>query len=135
MSLRKRFRKPEDTGVDMTPMLDIVFIMLIFFIVTATFLDETGLDFTQPSQNSGKCADCPPPIQVFVDAGNNVSVDGTGIDISTVQYAVESRLATTPKANVVLTAHYRADLDPVVQIKDDMESIGRKTTLKIVGGN
>ena len=133
MAIRKRFKKHNDTGVDMTPMLDIVFIMLIFFIVTATFLDERGLDFTQNSAEGPPCSDCGPSIQVFVDAGNNVSLDGTGIDISTVQYAVESRLANTPKANIILTAHYKADLDPVVQIKDNMESIGRKMTLKIVG--
>jgi len=133
MSLRKRLKKHDESGVDMTPMLDIVFIMLIFFIVTATFLDETGLDFTQAdTANSPPCDGCPPAIKVFVDAGNNVSVNGTGIDVSSVQFAVESRLATTPKANVVLTAHYRADLDPIVQIKDDMEALGRKMTLKVI---
>ena len=134
MAIRKRFKKHNDTGVDMTPMLDIVFIMLIFFIVTATFLNETGLDFTQPAA-AGEGPAGPPPIQVYVDAGNNVTVDGTGVDISTVQYAVESALANKPKAIVTLTAHYRADLNPIVQIKDDMDAIGRKTTLKIVGRN
>lgn len=132
MSRRKRLRKAEDTGIDMTPMLDIVFIMLIFFIVTATFLNESGLDFTQNNAEGPPCADCPPPIQVFVDAGNNVTVGGEGVDIGTVQYAVESQLANNPKANVVLTAHYAADLNPIVQIKDDMEAMGRKMTLKIV---
>jgi len=132
MSLRKRLKKHEESAVDMTPMLDIVFIMLIFFIVTATFLDETGLDFTQPKAGGGDNPG-PPAIQVFVDAANNVSVDGEGVDITTVQFAVESRLASAPKASVTLTAHYNADLDPIVQIKDDMESIGRKTIMKVVG--
>ena len=45
---RRRKTQSDDADVDMTPMLDIVFIMLIFFIVTATFLDETGIDLTQP---------------------------------------------------------------------------------------
>jgi len=134
MAIRKRFKKHNDTGVDMTPMLDIVFIMLIFFIITATFLNESGLDFTQPAA-AGEGPPGPVPIQVYVDAGNNVTVEGSGVDIGTVQFAVESALANNPKAGVTLTAHYRADLNPIVQIKDDMEAIGRKTTLKIVGKN
>jgi len=45
---RRRNKTSDEAEVDMTPMLDIVFIMLIFFIVTATFLDERGIDLTQP---------------------------------------------------------------------------------------
>jgi biopolymer transport protein ExbD len=45
---RRRARQEEDTAIDMTPMLDIVFIMLIFFIVTATFVKESGIDVTRP---------------------------------------------------------------------------------------
>ena len=44
----RRNAQGDEAEVNMTPMLDIVFIMLIFFIVTATFLDETGIDLTQP---------------------------------------------------------------------------------------
>ena len=55
--MRRRHAKPEDdTAIDMTPMLDIVFIMLIFFIVTATFVKESGIDVTRrmpkPRSNS-----------------------------------------------------------------------------------
>ena len=47
--MRKRHaRQEEESAIDMTPMLDIVFIMLIFFIVTATFVKESGLDVTRP---------------------------------------------------------------------------------------
>jgi len=53
----RRNRRSDEAEVDMTPMLDIVFIMLIFFIVTATFLDEKGLDFTQaPPAPCSPCA-------------------------------------------------------------------------------
>ena len=45
---RRHTRQEEDTAIDMTPMLDIVFIMLIFFIVTATFVKESGIDVTRP---------------------------------------------------------------------------------------
>ena len=131
MSLRRRLKTPDNSSVDVTPMLDIVFIMLIFFIVTATFLDETGLDFTIPDEgdNPGKPAHS---IQVYVDEGNRVSVDGKPTEIGNVAYAVESQLAYKPGATVTLSAHYSADFNPVVQIKDKMLGDGRKTVFKVV---
>ena len=48
MRKRKRVADADEAEIDLTPMLDVVFIMLIFFIVTATFLDEYGIDLTQP---------------------------------------------------------------------------------------
>ena len=45
---RKRQRNTEESDIDITPMMDVVFIMLIFFIVTATFVKESGIDVTRP---------------------------------------------------------------------------------------
>ncbi|MEM8799915.1 MAG: biopolymer transporter ExbD, partial [Pseudomonadota bacterium] len=54
--MRRRFGTPEEEdNIDLTPMLDVVFIMLIFFIVTASFIKESGLSVTRPDQNQ------PPP--------------------------------------------------------------------------
>ena len=47
--MRRRHREDEDTNIDMTPMLDIVFIMLIFFIVTTSFIKEEGIGLKRPS--------------------------------------------------------------------------------------
>jgi len=77
--MRKSRKKlgDDDSGVDMTPMLDIVFIMLIFFIVTATFLNETGLDFTRPSDSGGPSSGDPKPvIPVYVNEQSLCSVEG-----------------------------------------------------------
>ncbi|NNE57214.1 MAG: biopolymer transporter ExbD [Hellea sp.] len=133
MSLRKRIRKREDGAVDMTPMLDIVFIMLIFFIVTATFLDESGLDFTHPKNANAEppCIDCPAPISIYVDADNLVSVDGIVTPVENVADAVSAQLAHNPTAPIILTSHEGARFDPVVRIKDKMDGMGRKTILKI----
>lgn len=131
MSIRRRLKKPEDSGVNVTPMLDIVFIMLIFFIVTATFLDVKGLDFTIPEERGGEGPEVP-NIQIYVDAGNHVKVDGKPTDLANVPYAVESQMAFKPNAFVTLSAHYSADLNPVVRIKDRMEMAGRKTVFRIV---
>lgn len=132
MSFRKRQTKIDDSGPDMTPMLDIVFIMLIFFIVTATFLDESGLDFATFPDNDCKNCPTPPSIQVYVDAKNQASVDQRPAELSNVSSLVEARLADKPNANIILTSHYEASLDPIVQIKDQMQAAGRKTVIKIV---
>mgnify|MGYP003329159317 CR=1 FL=1 len=55
--IRRRKRLPEDSTIDITPMLDIVFIMLIFFIVTATFVKEVGIDVNQPDEDKPKTID------------------------------------------------------------------------------
>ena len=53
MALGKRRKEEEESNIDMTPMLDVVFIMLIFFIVTASFVNESGLDVNRPPTSDG----------------------------------------------------------------------------------
>ena len=50
--IRRKKRVPEDSNIDITPMLDIVFIMLIFFIVTTTFIKETGVEVNRPNAST-----------------------------------------------------------------------------------
>lgn len=123
-------RRAEDAEVDMTPMLDIVFIMLIFFIVTATFLDERGLDFTTPF-GSGPDSHTS-TIQIFVDGKNRVSVDRIPVTLSGVPSRVERLLADKPEANILLMASSRATVDPVVFIKDNMAMANLQTRVKII---
>ena len=47
--MKKRMAAPEENSIDLTPMLDVVFIMLIFFIVTTSFVKEAGIDVNRPS--------------------------------------------------------------------------------------
>ena len=131
MSLHKirRRRIEDDADVNMTPMLDIVFIMLIFFIVTATFLDEFGLDFeVPPDEPIGKPT---PSIAVYVNAKNNVSVNGVVTDLRAVPLQVERLIAENPKASISLRAASQAALEPVVYIKDQMTLAGRSTVITI----
>lgn len=127
-----KFRKRTDDAadVDMTPMLDIVFIMLIFFIVTAVFLDETGLDFTTPGESS-QTPSRTDTIQIYVNAKDQISVDSVPVTLKGVSARVERRLADKPGANILLLASEQATVDPVVSIKDQMALAGRKTVVKV----
>lgn len=120
----------DDAQVDMTPMLDIVFIMLIFFIVTAVFLDERVLDMTTPQgegpEHGGQT------IQIYVDAKDRVSVDRVPVTLKGVPPRVERLLADKPGANILLMASQQASLEPIIYIKDQMNLASRNTVLKIV---
>ena len=135
--MRRRVRHGgDDADVDMTPMLDIVFIMLIFFIVTATFLDETGIDITQPppppntdNNDSSKAA-----ISVYVDGKNRCSVDGRGSDCDRVVLTVESLLADKPGANIILKVHELANTEYLIGLKDSFDDKGLDSKIEIIKG-
>lgn len=127
----RKNRRSDDADVDMTPMLDIVFIMLIFFIVTAVFLDERGLDFTQAPPAPTTLTPPTPAISIYVDAKNAISVDNEAAELSSVASKVERLMADKPNAVISLRADAQASLEPVVYIKDQMILAGRETVMKI----
>jgi biopolymer transport protein ExbD len=124
-------RRSESAEVDMTPMLDIVFIMLIFFIVTATFLDESGLDFTSPPDFDAPITPPSPAISIYVDAKDMISIDNESAELSSVNSRVERLMAEKPNAVISLRANAQASLNSVVYIKDQMALSGRETVMKI----
>ncbi len=132
-SLRRRFVRAEadNAEVNMTPMLDIVFIMLIFFIVTAVFLDETALDFTTPPKSNAPTSEIAPTILVRIDETNQISVEQEYSDLSGVGPRVQAALAEKPSAAILLMASYEANWDPVVSIKDQMEREGRPVVIEV----
>jgi len=115
----------DDEGVNMTPMLDIVFILLIFFIVTAVFLDEDGIDFTQLRGESPITTPIA-VISIVIDASDKVSVEGRVVPLTLVEAEVQRHLANRPDAVIDLRAAETARLKNVVQVKDDMEFAGLK---------
>ena len=134
MRRSRRNQGADDADVDMTPMLDIVFIMLIFLIVTAVFLDETGIDLTQPppppddEQNDNNT----PAITVYVDPNDSCSVDGEVTGCDRVLLRVESLLADRPGAAIILRMHAKARHRTLVEIKDGIDSAGLKSKIEVV---
>jgi len=135
--MRRRVRHGgDDADVDMTPMLDIVFIMLIFFIVTATFLDEKGIDITQPPPppNQDNNDSSTPAISVYVDDKNRCSVDSRGSDCDRVVLTVESLLADKPGASIILKVHESADTQYLIGLKDKFDDKGLNSKIEIIKG-
>ncbi len=112
-------RKQEEAEVNMTPMLDIVFILLIFFIVTATFIREQGFDVTKPDdtdepQNLERRA----AVLVQLDKNSNIIIERRKIDVRSVRAAIEAKIAEDPQTVVVVQVHEDAETGVMTNVMD-----------------
>lgn len=120
---RKRIREDEDAAIDMTPMLDIVFIMLIFFIVTTSFVKEAGIDVNKPDASQ---ATKKPSANIFIAirANGEVWMDKRMVDVERVGANIERLLAEQPTDMVVIQADKDAKHGVVVEVMDQIKEAG-----------
>ena len=122
--MRKHSSKNQDeAAIDMTPMLDIVFIMLIFFIVTASFLKEAGIEINRPEGASASSAD-KANIMIAVTADNEVWMEKRRIDIRAVRANVERLKAENPEGSIVIQADEDSSTGVVTEIIDSLNMAG-----------
>ena len=81
---RHHYQQEEDTGIDLTPMLDVVFIMLIFFIVTSSFIKESGVEVQRPQADTASTQD-KGNILIAVTADGQVWIDKQAVGQITAQ--------------------------------------------------
>ena len=120
---RRKQRGGDQAEVNMTPMLDIVFILLIFFIVTATFLQEQGFDMRPPPP----CEDCDNNsdsvvILVQVDDENRVFVNQRSTSEDRVLAAVQRIRTENPNSAVLIEPNDEAETGTIALIWDDMRA-------------
>lgn len=109
----------EDAEVNMTPMLDIVFIMLIFFIVASTFVRESGLDVTREQENNEpKSQSKSRAIYVQICTDNDVFIDRRAVDVRSVRANIEAKLASEPGSVVVIETQGQASTGSLVAVMD-----------------
>ncbi|MEM7662874.1 MAG: biopolymer transporter ExbD [Pseudomonadota bacterium] len=119
----RRTREVEEAKVDLTPMLDVVFILLIFFIVTAVFLTEEAIPIEPPPPSNDNPPDEPvPTILIRVDADNLIYVNNRIADVSAVRANIERLRAETPNSAVIIQAHPEAKNGLIVRIRDQAAS-------------
>lgn len=118
-------RIDKDRGIDVNPMLDIVFILLIFFIVTAVFVRERGIDVS-PSDNTNPPDSQPEnrAIIVRIDAGDTITIDQRYVDVRRVSAHLTRLHAERPKAGVVIAADPGSSTNALVQVMDQSRSAG-----------
>jgi biopolymer transport protein ExbD len=122
---KKRLRRSDDAAqINITPMLDIVFIMLIFFIVTTSFVKEFGIDVNRPSNTPIQEQQQSEVIAVRIDANDQIYVQERLVDIRAVRANIESGLAQQPEAAVVVIADRLANAGLLVRVVDQARVAG-----------
>ncbi|MBB88235.1 MAG: biopolymer transporter ExbD [Abyssibacter sp.] len=113
----------EDEGnVDLTPMLDVVFIMLIFFIVTATFVKETGVEVNRPQANTAEQKNNP-SVLIAIRDDNSIWIDQRRIDIRSVRANIERLHAENPEGGVVIQADELASVKTFTEVLDQAREV------------
>lgn len=123
--MRRRWFKAaeEDDDINMTPMLDIVFIMLIFFIVTASFVKEAGVDVNRPGAVTADVKQRA-SILIAITENGQIWLDRRQIDVRSVRANIERLLAENPNGSVVIQADKYSRNGILVQVMDAARQAG-----------
>jgi biopolymer transport protein ExbD len=125
--MRKRKLILENNGnessIDITPMLDIVFIMLIFFIVTATFVKEAGIEVKQPVANTATSQNNA-NILVAIDSNNIIWIDKRQIDLRAVRPNIQRLHSLNPQGAVLIQADNRSNTETLISVMDETRAAG-----------
>lgn len=123
MTARRHIPAQEETELDMTPMLDIVFIMLIFFIVTTSFVKESGVTVSTP-QASTAAKQENANIFIAITAAGEVWIDRTPVDPRAVRAVVARLHADNPEGSVIIQSDAKATTDTLVNVMDQVRLAG-----------
>ncbi len=113
----------DESQVDITPLIDVVFIMLIFFIVTATFVKEAGIDVNKPDAPTAEVKK-KANILIAIDANNNIWLDRRKIDVRAVIPNIKRLRAENPQGSVVIQADEESKNKMLVEVMDAARQAG-----------
>jgi biopolymer transport protein ExbD len=127
--MRRIAKQKEDEGaeIDLTPMLDVVFIMLIFFIVVASFIKEAGIEISRPDSNQQSDPNDSISIVVNVASDGQIWMDNRRVDVRAVRANIQRMLAEDPTAAVTVKVEKGAKTGVVVDIADAAREAGAGT--------
>jgi biopolymer transport protein ExbD len=114
----------DENEINLTPMLDVVFIMLIFFIVTASFIKEAGIDVNRPDAPVTESKPEDANILVLINANDEIWIDRRLIDPRAVRANIERLHAENPKGSVVIQANRKSTNKMLVWVMDSSRNAG-----------
>jgi len=123
MRRNRQVAAEDEAQIDLTPMLDVVFIMLIFFIVTATFIKEAGVEVNRPEASTAQPKENV-NILVAINATNEIWMDKRRIDERAVRANIERLHAENPKGAVVIQADNKSNTETVAAVLDAAREAG-----------
>jgi biopolymer transport protein ExbD len=122
--LNKMMQEQEEKEeIDMTPMLDVVFILLIFFIVTASFVKEAGIDVNRPEAATAVKKERANILVAISDKGD-IWINKRKVDIRSVQANIERLKAENPQGTVVIQADKKSTTDTLIKVMDSARAAG-----------
>ncbi len=122
---RRRDRRKSESEVNLTPMLDVVFIMLIFFIVTASFVKESGIEISRPGASTAVKKERG-NILIAISANDQIWMNRRQVDPRALRANLERMHAENPQGSVVIQADKEAKTGLLVQVMDAARSAGVK---------
>ena len=117
------FQEDDAEEINMTPMLDVVFIMLIFFIVTASFVKEVGIDVNRPEAATAVKKERANILVAISDKGE-IWINKRQVDVRAVQANIERLKAENPQGSVVIQADKKATTDVLIKVMDASRAAG-----------
>lgn len=115
--------REDEAAIDMTPMLDVVFIMLIFFIVTSSFIKEAGITVNKPEAETAIRKDLT-SLLIAINRQNEVWIDRRKIDRDAVKPVISQLYAENPKGSVVVQADRGSNAETVMFVMDAAREAG-----------
>lgn len=125
INVRRSLRGGEKVNIDMGPLIDMVFLLLIFFVVTTSFVKESGVDVQRSTAATAEVKERG-NIMVGLTVDGEVWFDGERVDVRSVRAHVERALAEDPESGVVIVADKKSETGLVVQIMDQCRLAGAK---------
>ena len=116
---RRHAATQEEAEINITPMLDIVFIMLIFFIVTTSFIKETGVDPKRPEAETAVAQERG-NILIAVDSKGGIWMNKREVELTQIRSMVEQAISESPESSVVIIADEKAGTGVVIDLMDQI---------------
>ena len=122
--LRRRKKLEEESEINITPMMDIVFIMLIFFIVTTSFVKEKGLDVNRPEDNQAKNDKPSKALSIRIAADGTIMMGGREVDVRRVVANTQTYLAENNTDSAAIQADEDTEHGTVVEVMNQVKIAG-----------
>ena len=112
-----------DSDINLTPMLDVVFIMLIFFVVTTSFVKESGVEINRPSAETAQQQE-KANILIAIRPNGEIWIESRAVDVRAVRANIERLRAEFPEGQVVIQGDQTAQIGLLVQVMDQVRLAG-----------
>ena len=116
-------KRREESALDISPLIDVVFILLIFFMVTTTFVKDTAIELERPGASSGQTASTK-ALRIIIDRGGNLYIDDTPVKPWMLQSRVRDYLRDATQPSVLVVADRNVVSERLIEVVDECRLAG-----------